>query len=497
MARYAHSQFNTLIPLNGGRTLAYNGYSGATAVWQKEERQQFDCIDSCDADDHDVCVRQLRYGGYIVPAEIDEIALLKQEYDSFRYDPSSLVFTVAPTLACNFGCDYCFQGQHKPSSKMSVAVQDALIQFISRLASVSPKKGVSIAWYGGEPLLAKDIITALSKRLISLCREYRMNYSAMMVSNGYGLTLDVARSLFQDGVQSVQVTIDGAHADHDTRRSLLGGQPTFEKIVRNITEVTKNTQMRLSIRVNVDARNAQNVWRLIDSLRESGLGHQRNFSLYFAPVEAVTQGCHDVADKCMSKTAYGQLESSLAQYAFDAGLCSLPYPRRFTGVCGAVRPNSYVVAPSGDLHKCWDTISDPKFKVGTLFDTCESGMSRAVEERWLGWTPFENATCSACRILPNCAGSCAHKFVNPEETLGEAAALPCPSLRFNINEQLIARAERSGAISRDDYSLEMVRTDPMKICSATTSIRPSTLHDAAVFVPLIALTSPSKAGSLL
>jgi hypothetical protein len=54
--------------------------------------------------------------------------------------------------------------------------------------------------------------------------------------------------------------------------------------------------------------------------------------------------------------------------------------------------------------------------------------------------------------------------VNAAHTTGEAA-LPCPSLKYSINEKIILRAEKEGYITEDDYTQEMIRTDPAALCS--------------------------------
>jgi uncharacterized protein len=186
--------------------------------------------------------------------------------------------------------------------------------------------------------------------------------------------------------------------------------------------------------------------------------------VYFAPVEAITEGCHSVAGDCLSKHAYAEIEVQLTRRAYELGLTALPYPRRFPGICGAVRPNAFVVLPNGDLHKCWDTVSTPAHRVGTIFRS-DIVAASAEAQRWTRWTPFDNDTCVNCKLLPNCAGSCAHKILNAEQVRGDAA-LPCPSWKFNINERLVFRAERSGAITADDYAPSEIQTDPLKICSA-------------------------------
>ena len=51
----------------------------------------------------------LRTGGFVLDDEIDESKLLKLSWDSARYNPSTLVLTIAPTLQCNYECVYCYE----------------------------------------------------------------------------------------------------------------------------------------------------------------------------------------------------------------------------------------------------------------------------------------------------------------------------------------------------------------------------------------------------
>src|SRR4029079_15816463 len=84
---------------------------------------------------------------------------------------------------------------------------------------------------------------------------------------------------------------------------------------------------------------------------------------------------------------------------------------------------------------------------------------------WLRWTPFDNETCRNCKILPNCAGACAYKFVHSGSHAGEAAILPCPSWKYNIRERLLLRAVEMGALTRESYDSEQTRTDPQALCA--------------------------------
>ncbi len=461
---FTPSRYNIVIPLKSGEALLYNSLH---ANYMRLDVEEVACLDHLKEGRQDEVaeevIDELEGLGFVVREGVDELKILQDQYEAHRFDAKAMILTIAPTMACNFGCDYCFQGQDKPSETMGPVVQDAIISFVEQAAERGVKD-LGIAWYGGEPLLRLKVIEALSDRLMATADQYGMTYTGMVVTNAYKLTLEAARSLHKRKVNWVQVTLDGTPEYHDTRRYLLGGGGSFEKILQNLKDCIDEVPIKFVVRVNIDSRNHADIKKLIDLMAEMGLGHRTNLSMYFAPVEALTEGCHSVSEMTMSKAAYGDLETELYRHGYRAGLVPLPYPPKFHGTCGAVRPNGLVVLPTGDVHKCWDTVSWPEKKSGTILEP-EALLRSEVSEKWTKWTPFDNNTCRNCKLLPNCAGACAYKFVHADTTRGEAAVLPCPSWKYNIKERLLWRAIALGEITAADYDPGLAATVPSELCA--------------------------------
>src|SRR5262249_2366497 len=124
MARVA-SRYNIPVPLKNGRRIVYNSLTQAMAVWEAADVDAFEKICAGEEDRVDAkTVRELQHGGFIVSEKADELKVLEGFYNEHRFNNKNVVLTIAPTLACNFGCDYCFQGQDKPHETMGAAVQD-------------------------------------------------------------------------------------------------------------------------------------------------------------------------------------------------------------------------------------------------------------------------------------------------------------------------------------------------------------------------------------
>ena len=49
--------------------------------------------------------------GFLIPSEINQAEIItKQQHDAIYNDyPSAINFTICPTSACNYKCEYCFE----------------------------------------------------------------------------------------------------------------------------------------------------------------------------------------------------------------------------------------------------------------------------------------------------------------------------------------------------------------------------------------------------
>lgn len=441
------SLYTVLVPMTGARYLAYNTVSQSFSVWDAQDMAMWQDLNARETLPYSAGFRGFVQGGYVVNADIDERELVRASYDRARHSDSHMMLTIAPTLSCNFGCHYCFQGLDKPLSRMTPKVREATKRFL--MDNLKGRRSFHLTWYGGEPLMDQETIWDVSAVATEYCDAHGIKYTSMMISNGYKMTVPVAEKLRKARVSRVQITIDGDARAHDSRRHLTSGRGTFDKIIENIKAVTERKLLKVSIRVNIDGNNEAEAVRLLNILHDNGLGVHNGVSVYFAPVESVAEnagGC----DSCLSKTDYADVENKLQELAFEKGLIPLPKMPRFLGLCTAVKPNSYVIVPNGDLHKCWDTVMDSGRRVGSVISAPRKS-DDVTEKMWNDWSPFDNDVCGNCKLLPACGGACAFKFVHNDYASGETGKLPCPSLKFNMAEQLFLRAKARGFVSDDDW----------------------------------------------
>jgi uncharacterized protein len=431
--------------------LAYNSVGNSFAVWDKFDREIYDIVAEGSGVERAMSVagnerylvsvlENLRKGSFIVDRGLDERKKIEDAVNLIRFDDRHLSITIAPTLLCNFACDYCYQGDHAGKTSMSDDISDKLLGFVRR--KIAGKSSISVAWYGGEPLLAKDILFQLSEKLIAACKEQNVSYDGSIVTNGYLLTRDVAKRLAELNVSRAQVTLDGDRDVHDRRRLLKGGGATFDRLVANLVDVVEDERLNIKIRVNIDRRNRDSIEGLLNKLRDAGLAGRRNFSVYFASVDVCSRECLKIASEVMPLEEYAELEMRLLKTASKLGLANLSMPFRMFSICSAVKPNGFVILPNGDVHKCWNTVSHPDERIGSI-DDIDGADSSEKQKRWLGHNLVALPECEKCPILVNCAGGCA-------EMSRKGLMKPCRSLKYNISDRLLLLAVSHGAIKEED-----------------------------------------------
>ena len=394
------SRYNLFFDGDRGARLAFNSMTAALAEIEPEKWPVIQAfLDNPNREPlnetEKELLEQLKYGGFLIDQDFDEIAYLKVMNRMTRFSKDSLGLTICPTLNCNFSCFYCYETH--PKGVMSKRVQDKLTDFAKeRLESA---KSFQVTWYGGEPLLAFRVIENLSERFIELCDQKGITYSAYLVTNGYLLSPDKAKRLSELRVQGAQVTLDGPADVHDKRRVLTDGGPTFWRILENVKSAT--ALMRIDLRVNVDKRNMHELNQLLDLLKNKF--PDKKMRIYYSKTTPYSLVCGEIESFCMDKAEFEEFYMRSLKTLIERGFDAWKKPTRRANVCTADCLNAFVVLPDGKLYKCWlDTGTIEESFLGTIFDE----EPNRNYQKWLALDPFESPDCAKCKMLPICMGGC-------------------------------------------------------------------------------------------
>jgi uncharacterized protein len=429
------SRYNIWVA-EGPVSYVYNGVSGrvvAVPSGQREPIERYIAGDDGAPADPDL-LHALARGQMIVPADVDELDLLRRRYEATRRNPGRFHLTVVTSLGCNFDCPYCFESKHP--SLLDDDVQRRLLELVDlRLPAI---RELAVLWYGGEPLVGLPALLALSDELLSRAAGAGVAYHAAIITNGYLLTAPVARRLRDRAVTVAQVSLDGPPEVHDARRPLAGGRGTFREILANVVAVAGI--LDVTVRVNLDTGNVAEVPRLLRILAGAGLAGR----IAVSPGHVLPSRVNPLAPSagyatgCLSRAAFAEAEQRFLDLAGDLGFAT-PAPPGPTGApCTAVRDNELVIGSRGEIYKCTETVGDPAEVIGNLREWPAAGDRLS---KWLTYDPFADPECRACPALPVCMGGCAYHAMN-----ASLADSRCSTFRFRHRDQvrrlIAARARR-------------------------------------------------------
>ena len=86
-----------------------NARTGGILSLNPEYAQKFKRIQEGDVRDADDLVAELIRGGILVNEERDELGEIRLQSRAARFANTALSLTIAPTMACNFCCPYCYE----------------------------------------------------------------------------------------------------------------------------------------------------------------------------------------------------------------------------------------------------------------------------------------------------------------------------------------------------------------------------------------------------
>lgn len=356
-----------------------------------------------------------------------------------------LSLTLLPAeQSCNFDCVYCYE-DHSLKSRMSDEYKDVILLFIQKQVLEKGIKHVSISYFGGEPLLNKPFIYTFQEELLQLSKKHNFMTSASMTTNGYLLDFDSARKLDDLNVKSYQITLDGLEEDHDKLRPLMNGKPTYQKIVKNLTDIANSDiENTVDIRVNFNKNSASLEKQQQIAQTYTKTFNNKNFRIRVRPIgdyaslnnrscmESVleTNATENPNEKQFAyEDMFQEKGMALADYHMFSCIGSLS--------CYAGKDNAYVFSPDYSVKKCTVALDDPNNNIGFLNSDGViefNKNSKQWSEEHLNTLKKEE--CGECFLFNNCQGSSC-QLANLKE--GKALCPPTKQLQSKWSLRIVKK----------------------------------------------------------
>ncbi len=403
-------------------------------------------------------IKELRQQGYLATESV--VQDIRHPYTPFVgdfLDRKISQMTLQVTQGCNLRCKYCIyseeinQHQRSHSSKsMDWKTAKQAVDFL--YAHSIDSDHVTIAFYGGEPLLALPLIQQVVAYSRELFDGKEIDYT--ITSNGTLLTDEIMHFLVNEKIHLV-ISLDGPKEIHDRNRVFAGGGGTFDTIMKNLgrlkeldAEYHEKIQFSMvmdpandfdcinEITISTKDFNQHNINAAIVDREydeeEAAFSEKyiwkfryQNFLAFLSvlgrfPPNRVSAISRSAISSLIQDARYIDLSGPLRQIDVPGGPCIPGQMRLFVNVDGNFFPCERVSETS------------PVMSIGSL----ETGFNveKAIYLLNVGAITKEN--CRNCWAIRHCS-SCAKKADIGEETLSAQFKLShCESIRLNAYVKL-------------------------------------------------------------
>lgn len=314
-----------------------------------------------------------------------------------------LQLIVMPTEACNFRCVYCYQ--KFAYGKMEASVVKGIKNLLSLRAATL--RNLTLSWFGGEPLLANDVIEDILEYTKALMRHNpKLHLFSDITTNGYRLSRQLFERLLNLGVSLYQIPLDGPPEWHDKKRVLISGRGTFQTIWNNLLamrEVKKD--FTIMMRLHVDRENYAALPVFIEDYRRM-FSHDRRFKLFPRRI-SLLGGPNDPALPVFEDSAGREAEAALRRLAVDQEISHIR-THDLTPICYAARGNSFIVRANGRLNKCTIILENPINQVGRIEENGHVRLEAARLHCWMRGLISGDADELACPMHGYCSPPSKH-----------------------------------------------------------------------------------------
>lgn len=332
-------------------------------------------------------------------------------------------YTIFPTTDCNARCFYCFE---LGRSRIPMSEETAR-KVAGYIADHCGGETVNLRWFGGEPLFNKAVIDIICAEL----RERNIPFTSFAVSNGYLFDEETVKNAADNwNLKRVQITLDGTEEVYNKVKAYIYKQGSpYQTVMENIGHLL-DSGVSVSIRLNMDMHNAENLLELVEDLANR-FARKKGLSVYAHHLfdgDKPMADIHSYEEWEIRDAAMVRLEEKIAA----CGLAARGGIRKKlkTNFCMADSGKAVTILPNGEIGLC-EHFSESEF-IGHIDS---DSFDQAVVNSWKERIP-EIPECATCFYYPDCMQlkKCASGSVCFEHLRREK--------RRKVERQMLAEYER-------------------------------------------------------
>ena len=305
---------------------------------------------------------------------------------------------------------------------MSEKVAEAGLRLITAIAKEQGIPHVEIIFFGGEPLLEKDMIFYIS----DWCRRRTggLNFSFKMSTNGTLLTEQLMRELVRRNI-FISFSLDGRPETHGHQRPNCGGNSSYALVEKAIPVLLKyNPCANVTCVVTPDS--AADLAENVDWIFKKG----------FRFITTTLDYSADWAKSDMRRLekSYRQLaswyEKKMLRHerfylsSFDERIRTHTLaPLQVADRCAA-GTRQLAIAPDGEIYPCITFVTTervPEFLLGHVFHGLDDGCRKHFHQS----AESEKTECGGCAVQSRCSSWCACINFMSTGTVTEASPVVC------------------------------------------------------------------------
>ena len=336
------------------------------------------------------------------------------------------------TQRCNLRCKYCYEDKNE---------KEISFENIKKIIDNEIKEKrdyVVFTFYGGEPLLRKDLIYDTIEYI--KLQKSKTKFYFGITTNGTLLDEQFIQYIEQNNFLNIAYSFDGLKETQNLNRITLNGEGTFDIVESNAKKLVKISKNVVAM-VVVTKNNINMLKENIEYLIEIGF---KNLNLLFDYMQDWQDEDLKVIKEQYSKVAeiyYNKIlkEEDIVITVFDEKIMTHIKDEYNCNEDCKLGMKNINVGVDGNFYPCMQLVDDEKYIIGN----CEKGINLLARKRLIEQSGVENEICKKCPINKRCKHTCACKNYLITKDINGLSPLVCEFERIIV--------EISDKIAKDLY----------------------------------------------